>query len=147
MEQARAALGRDEVPVGAVLVAFDGRSWADGNRTRELGSPGAHAEKLAMEAACDDLGDWRLSGCTLYSTLEPCLMCAGMAVLARVDRIVYGAWDKRFGALGSVCNVLSMPMLNHYPQVRGGLMADESAAMLRGFFRSHRDQGPRGGPR
>jgi len=139
MEQARAALGRDEVPVGAVVVADDGRLWADGNRTRQLGSPGAHAEKLAMEAACAEIGDWRLSGCSLYCTLEPCLMCAGMAVLARVERIVYGAWDKRFGALGSVCNVLTMPRLNHYPQIQGGVMADRSSALLRGFFRSHRD--------
>ncbi len=139
MEQARLALGRDEVPVGAVVVHVDGRHWSDGNRTRELGQPGAHGEKLAMEAACRDTGDWRLSACTLYTTLEPCLMCAGMAILARVDRIVYGAWDKRFGALGSVFDVLSMPRLNHYPSALGGVMAGESSRLLRDFFRSHRE--------
>jgi tRNA(adenine34) deaminase len=138
MEQARLALRRDEVPVGALLLHPDGRYWADGNRTRELGQPGAHGEKLVMEAACSKLGDWRLSGCTLYTTLEPCLMCAGMAVLARVGRIVYGAWDKRFGALGSVTDLMSMPGLNHYPDVLGGLMARESSQLLREFFRSHR---------
>jgi len=138
MEQARLALDRDEVPVGAVVVEDSGRHWSGGNRTRELGQPGAHGEKLAMEAACRDRGDWRLSDCTLYTTLEPCLMCAGMAVLARVERIVYGAWDKRFGALGSVCDVLEMPGLNHYPQVLGGVMAAESSQLLRGFFRWHR---------
>jgi len=138
LEQARLALSRDEVPVGAVLAAPDGRSWADGNRTRELGQPGAHGEKLAIEAACRDRGDWRLDGCTLYTTLEPCLMCAGLALLARVDRIVYGAWDKRFGALGSVTDLLSMPRLNHYPHVQGGVMAEESSRLLREFFRRHR---------
>lgn len=138
MEQARLALDRDEVPVGAVLVSGNGRHWADGNRTRELGQPGAHGEKLVMEAACADIGDWRLSGCTLYATLEPCLMCAGMAVLARIDRIVYGAWDKRFGALGSVSDLLAMPRLNHYPVIRGGVRAGEASRLLREFFRSHR---------
>jgi tRNA(adenine34) deaminase len=137
--EARAAAAAGEVPVGAVLLEPDGSFHADRNRTRETGLPASHAEHLAISAAAAARGDWRLEGCTLYSTLEPCLMCAGLAVLARVPRIVYGAWDRRFGAFGSVTDILGMPGLNHYPEVSGGCLAEESARLLREFFRGARE--------
>lgn len=139
LEEARKAFEKNEVPVGAVLVR-DGKLIArDHNRTNELGLPRAHAESLVIDDATSAQGDWRLEGTTLYCTLEPCLMCAGMIVLARIPGVVYGAWDKRFGAFGSVTNVLEMPELNHYPDVHGGVLATDSEALLREFFRARRN--------
>ncbi len=138
LEEADKAFSSDEVPVGAVLVTPAGEYFHNRNRTRELHSPTAHAEHLVIEAACDARSDWRLEGCTLYTTLEPCLMCAGLIVNSRIPRVVYGARDKRFGAFGSVTDVLEMPGLNHYPEVTGGFMAERSTDLLKEFFRSHR---------
>lgn len=138
LEEARDAFGRGEVPVGAVLVTSCGRVFRQSNRTRETGRPWAHAEQLAVDEACRALGDWRLSGAALYTTLEPCVMCAGLILLARVSLVVYGAWDKRFGAFGSVTDLLDMPNLNHYPRVVGGVLADDSSRLLKEFFRNHR---------
>jgi tRNA(adenine34) deaminase len=138
LEKAEEAFQAGEVPVGAVLIESSGRDFADRNRTIETGMPTSHAELLVITAAAKDRGDWRLDGCTLYSTLEPCLMCAGLAVLSRIPRIVYGARDKRFGAFGSVTDVLEMTNLNHYPRVLGGCYEDESEKLLKKFFRKGR---------
>ncbi len=138
LEKAEEAFQIGEVPVGAVLLESSGRHFADRNRTAETGMPVSHAEYLVITAAAEDKGDWRLEGCTLYSTLEPCLMCAGLVVLSRIPRVVYGARDKRFGAFGSVTDVLSMPNLNHYPEVFEGCYANESARLLKEFFRKAR---------
>ncbi len=140
LEKAEEAFQMGEVPVGAVLVESSGRYFADRNRTAETGMPISHAEHLVITAAAKDRGDWRLEGCTLYSTLEPCLMCAGLAILSRIPRIVYGAQDKRFGAFGSVTDVLKMQGLNHYPEVFGGCHKDESARLLKEFFRLGREK-------
>lgn len=138
LEEAKAALARGEVPVGAVLVTGAGDVFRDSNRTAERHLPQSHAECLVINAACRARGDWRLEDCTLYCTLEPCVMCAGLILVTRIPRVVYGAWDKRFGAFGSVTNLLEMRHLNHYPQVQGGVLANDSARMLKGFFRERR---------
>lgn len=138
LDEARGAFNRGEVPVGAVLVTSCGQVFRQSNRTRETGRPWAHAEQLAVDEACRATGDWRLSGAALYTTLEPCVMCAGLVLLARISLVVYGAWDKRFGAFGSVTDLLEMPYLNHYPKVVGGVLADESSRLLKEFFRNHR---------
>ena len=138
LEEAEKALSRGEVPVGAVLVTGDGKVFKDSNRTAELHLPQSHAECLVINAACRERSDWRLEDCTLYATLEPCVMCAGLILVSRVPRVVYGAWDKRFGAFGSVTNLLEMRHLNHYPSVQGGVLAAESALMLKHFFRNRR---------
>lgn len=138
LDHARGAFDRGEVPVGAVLVARDGSVFCDSNRTRETGKPWAHAEHLVIDRACSASGDWRLSGASLFTTLEPCVMCAGLVLLTRVSLVVYGAWDKRFGAFGSVTDLAAMPNLNHYPRVHGGVLADESSRLLKEFFRNHR---------
>ncbi len=138
LEEAEKALSRGEVPVGAVLVTGDGKVFRDSNRTAELHLPQSHAECLVINAACRERGDWRLEDCTLYATLEPCVMCAGLILVSRVPTVVYGAWDKRFGAFGSVTNLLEMRHLNHYPEVQGGVLAEESAVMLKQFFRNRR---------
>ena len=116
-----------------------GASWRAHNRREADGDPTAHAEVLALRAAAAVHGDgWRLSGCTLVVTLEPCAMCAGAAVLARVDRLVYGATDPKAGAVGSLWDLPRDPRLNHRPEVVGGVRADDSAALLRTFFARHR---------
>ena len=131
-----------DVPVGAVVV-LDGRVTASAsNRTVRDQDPTAHAEVLALRAAAAALGRWRLDGCTLYVTLEPCAMCAGALVLARVDRVVFGAWDDKAGMAGSVGDVLRHPRLNHRPAVRGGVLERECGDVLRAFFGVRRD-GPR----
>jgi tRNA(adenine34) deaminase len=135
---AEAAAAHDDVPIGAVI-ARDGEVLATAGNERELrGDPTAHAEVLAIGEAARKLGGWRLSGCEIYITLEPCAMCAGAIVLARLDRVVYGAADPKAGAAGSVLDVLGEPRLNHRPQVEAGLMADRSAALLRAFFTPRR---------
>jgi tRNA(adenine34) deaminase len=138
LKQAAAAVDHDDVPIGAVLVA-GGEPLAQAPNERELrGDPTAHAEILVLRTAAELLGGWRLPATTLYVTLEPCAMCAGAIVLARVPRVVYGAPDPKAGAAGSVLDVLGEQRLNHRPEVVGGVLADESAGLLRGFFRDRR---------
>jgi len=134
-----AAVDWGDVPVGAVVVSATGEVVAEGANERELtGDPTAHAEVLALRRAAAALGSWRLSGCTLVVTLEPCTMCAGALVLARVDRLVYGAVDPKAGAVGSLWDVVRDRRLNVRPEVVGGVLADESGALLRAFFDTHR---------
>jgi tRNA(adenine34) deaminase len=129
-----------DVPVGAVVFAADGTELARAANSREAaGDPTAHAEILALRAAARVYGDgWRLEGTTLAVTLEPCTMCAGASVLARVERIVFGAWEPKTGAVGSLWDVVRDRRLTHRPQVRGGVLADECAGVLEDFFRTHR---------
>lgn len=138
LDQARNALAEGEVPVGAVVALPDGRLFQAHNGTKALGRPHAHAEHLAIDSAAEALGDWRLEGSILASTVEPCLMCGGLCVLARVARVVFGAPDPRFGAFGSVTDIALMDNLNHYPEVVGGVMEEESVLLMRSFFRNLR---------
>jgi tRNA(adenine34) deaminase len=135
-----AADAGDDVPIGAVVVAPDGTVLASACNARErLGDPTAHAEILALRAAASRLGDgWRLAGCTLAVTVEPCTMCAGALVLARVDRVVFGAWEPKTGAVGSLWDVVRDRRLTHRPEVVGGVLATECAALLDEFFASRR---------
>lgn len=138
LELAREAASIGEVPVGAVI-AFEGEIIAEASNRREIDAdPVAHAELLAIRAAARRLGRWRLWGCTLVVTLEPCPMCAGAIVNARVDGVVFGAADPRAGAAGSAVDLLNHPSLNHRPWVRAGLAGEESAALLRAFFLDRR---------
>ncbi|WP_072802803.1 nucleoside deaminase [Rhodococcoides yunnanense] len=129
-----------DVPVGAVVFDADGRELARAANAREAtGDPTAHAEVLALRAAAGVHGDgWRLEGCTVAVTLEPCTMCAGALVLARVDRIVFGAWEPKTGAVGSLWDVVRDRRLTHRPHVRGGVLEDECGAVLREYFGSKR---------
>ncbi|MEO3811357.1 tRNA adenosine(34) deaminase TadA [Sphaerisporangium sp. B11E5] len=139
LAQAVLAAGRGEVPVGAVVVGPGGEILAEAGNDREgSADPTAHAEVLALRAAARALGGWRLSGCALVVTLEPCTMCAGAAVLARVDRLVYGAVDEKAGAAGSLWDVVRDRRLNHRPEVIAGVLAGECAAVLRDFFAERR---------
>jgi tRNA(adenine34) deaminase len=139
LELARQAQAAGEVPVGAVLVAGDGTVLAEGwNQPIGRHDPSAHAEMLAMRAAGQALGNYRLLGSTLYVTLEPCPMCASAMVHARVARLVYGAPDPRQGAAGSLLDLTRHPALNHRLEVLGGVMAEECGAVLRDFFRAKR---------
>ena len=132
------AAARGEVPVGALIV-HEGRIIAEAYNERETKpSALAHAELTAVARACAALGRWRLTGCTLYVTLEPCVMCAGALVQARVDRVVYGARDRKAGAVESLYEVLSDVRLNHRPELTGGVLADECGAVLKAFFRARR---------
>jgi len=138
LREAERALEHDDVPIGAVLV-HDGEVIGVGANERELrGDPTAHAEVLALQEASAKLGSWRLLDTSLYVTLEPCAMCAGAIVLARVPRVVYAAEDPKAGMAGSVLDVLGEPRLNHRPEVAGGLLAEEAAELLREFFASRR---------
>ena len=138
IERARDAEEHDDVPIGAV-VARDGETLAVAGNERELrGDPTAHAEILAIRAAAEALGGWRLPGTTLYVTLEPCAMCAGAIVLARIPEVVFGAPDPKAGAAGSVLDVLGEPALNHRPRVTGGVMEEECAELLQRFFAARR---------
>jgi tRNA(adenine34) deaminase len=138
IEEARKALAHDDVPVGAVVVR-DGEVVGAGHNERERRQdPTAHAETLALQAAARELGSWRLIDCVLYVTLEPCAMCAGAIVLARVPRVVYGTADPKAGAAGSVLDVLDEPRLNHRPVVEGGVLAAECALLLTDFFAARR---------
>ena len=138
LAEAEAAAEHGDVPIGAV-VARDGEVLAAAGNERELRrDPTAHAEILALRGAASALGGWRLPGCTLYVTLEPCAMCAGAIVLARVPRVVYGAADPKAGAAGSVLDVLAEPRLNHRPRIEAGLRAEESSALLQEFFAARR---------
>lgn len=136
---ARRAGRRGEVPVGAVMADASGRLIAaQHNQTITQNDPTAHAEMLALRQAAAALGNYRLLDTTLYVTLEPCVMCAGALVWARVRRVVFGAWDRRAGALGSVLDVAAAPGMNHRPVVEGGLLAEESAGLLKEFFAARR---------
>ena len=138
LSEARRALSHDDVPVGAVVVLGD-RIVGAGRNERELRQdPTAHAELLALQQAAGSLGHWRLLDTTLYVTLEPCAMCAGAVVLARVPRVVYGTTDPKAGAAGSVLDVLAEPRLNHRPIVEAGPLAEDCAAVLREFFAARR---------
>jgi len=138
IREAERALEHDDVPVGAVIVR-DGEVAGIGHNERELRQdPTAHAELLAIREAARSLGSWRLLDCVLYVTLEPCAMCAGAIVLARLPRVVYAASDPKAGAAGSVLDILGEPRLNHRPEVAAGLLADVSASLLRDFFGTRR---------
>jgi tRNA(adenine34) deaminase len=138
---AEAHLARDagEVPIGALVVGADGEVLGQAHNERERRpDPTAHAEVLALRAAAATAGSWRLDGCSLVVTLEPCTMCAGAAVLSRVDRIVLGAWDPKAGAVASLWDVVRDRRLNHRPEVVSGVLAAESTRLLETFFRGHR---------
>ncbi|HET9422778.1 MAG TPA: nucleoside deaminase [Nocardioides sp.] len=139
LDEARAALATDDVPIGAVVVDAAGAVIARGRNVREAAAdPTGHAEVVALRAAAAARDEWRLTGCTLVVTLEPCTMCAGAAVLARVDRIVFGAYDDKAGAVGSLWDVVRDRRLNHRPEVVPGVLAAESTTLLDDFFRTHR---------
>ena len=138
LREADRAREHDDVPIGAVVV-LEGEVIGVGHNERELrADPTAHAELMALREAAQHLGGWRVLDAVMYVTLEPCAMCAGAIVLARVPRVVYGAADPKAGAAGSVLNVLDVPQLNHRPQVESGLLAEESADLLRALFASRR---------
>jgi tRNA(adenine34) deaminase len=138
LDEAQLAFDVGDVPVGAVMVQ-DGRALSRAaNRTVRDQDPTAHAEMLAIRAASAALGRWRLDDCTLYVTLEPCAMCAGAIVLARVARVVIGAWDDKAGMAGSVGDLLRHPRLNHRPEVAAGVLEEECGTVLRTFFAQRR---------
>ncbi len=138
IREALLALDHDDVPIGAVVV-HEGEVIGAGHNERELrDDPTAHAEMIALREAARALKSWRVLESVMYVTLEPCAMCAGAIVLARLPRVVFGASDPKAGAAGSVLNVLDVPQLNHRPQVESGLLAEECADMLRGFFAPRR---------
>lgn len=140
LDEARRALPTGDVPVGAVVVSRSGEVIGRGHNAREAdGDPTAHAEMVAIREAAAAVGEWRLEGCTLVVTLEPCTMCAGALVLARVDRLVYGAEDPKAGAVGSLWDVVRDRRLNHRPEVIRGVLADDCGDLLRAFFEDHRD--------
>jgi tRNA(adenine34) deaminase len=139
LDEARAALATADVPIGAVVLSVDGAVLGTGRNVREAEhDPTGHAEVVALRAAARSRGEWRLDGCTLVVTLEPCTMCAGAAVLARLDRVVYGAHDPKAGAVGSLWDVVRDRRLNHRPEVVVGVRAAESTALLEEFFTQHR---------
>jgi len=140
LRQAEAAAATGEAPIGAVLVEGDAVVAQAHNRRETDNDPTAHAELIVLREAAKALGRWRLAGCTLYVTLEPCLMCAGAIVLARVDRVVYGASDPKAGAVESLYQALSDERLNHRPVVQGGVLAKECGAVLTEFFRRRREK-------
>ncbi len=138
---AAADAGADDVPIGAVVFDPGGVELARAANRREAdGDPTAHAEILALRAAAARFGDgWRLPGCTLVVTVEPCTMCAGAVTLSRVDALVFGAWEPKTGAVGSLWDVVRDPRLTHRPQVRGGVLEDECRALMIDFFAARRD--------
>lgn len=141
LDEAARALESEDVPVGAVVVhegRIIGRGW---NQRERLQDPTAHAEILALTAAAQHVGCWRLDDCTLYVTLEPCAMCAGALVLARIERLVFGAFDPKAGACGSLYEITRDPRLNHRIETAGGVMAEPCAELLREFFRQRRAAG------
>ncbi|WP_285725759.1 tRNA adenosine(34) deaminase TadA [Psychromicrobium xiongbiense] len=139
LQEARLALETGDVPIGAIVVGPEGEVLGTGRNRREADQdPTAHAEVLALRAAAGALGRWRLDDCTLIVTLEPCAMCAGATVLARIPRLVLGAWDSKAGAAGSVFEVLREPRLNHWVEVHGGVRQDACAELLRQFFARQR---------
>jgi len=139
LAEARSAPDTGDVPIGAVVLDADGSVIGRGRNEREaVGDPTAHAEVLALREAATARGEWRLEGCTLVVTLEPCTMCAGATVLSRVARLVFGAYDDKAGAVGSLWDVVRDRRLNHRPEVISGVLADECTLMLQEFFATHR---------
>ena len=138
LDEAEAAAAGGEVPVGAIVVRDGDVIARAGNAMIGAVDPTAHAEIVVIQAAAAVTGDPRLTGCTLYVTLEPCAMCAGAMVLARLDRVVFGAWDDKAGMAGSVGDILRHKQLNHRPEVQGGVCAEESGALLTTFFQAKR---------
>jgi len=139
LQEAEQGLAEDEVPVGCIIT-HEGRTIGRAHNLREmLCDPTAHAEMVALTQAARSLGSWRLEGATVYCTLEPCCMCAGALVNARVQRLVYGLADKKSGACGSVVNLLQVPELNHQVEVTGGVLADEVLELMRRFFLPKRE--------
>jgi tRNA(adenine34) deaminase len=138
LEEARLAASWDDVPVGAVVARGDDVVGRAGNQREHGHDPTAHAEILAIRQASDALDSWRLDGCTLYVTLEPCAMCAGAMVLARLPRLVFGAADPKAGFVGSLGDIVRDPRLNHTVDVTSGVLADECGQVLRAFFRRRR---------
>jgi len=138
LKEAEKAFAADEVPVGCVIVhdgVIIGRGY---NRTESLQDPTAHAEILAITSASENVGSWRLSGCTVYCTIEPCAMCAGALVLARVERLVYGAPDPKFGACSSIFNIVQSKKLNHRIALSTGILKNECASLMQEFFKKKR---------
>jgi tRNA(adenine34) deaminase len=139
LDEARAALAAGDVPIGAVVLGPNGAVVGRGHNVREAeGDPTGHAEIVALREAAKATGSWRLEGCTLVVTLEPCTMCAGAAVLARVERVVFGAYDDKAGAVGSLWDVVRDRRLNHRPEVVAGICSEASTALLDEFFRGQR---------
>jgi tRNA(adenine34) deaminase len=138
LDLARESVKRNEVPIGAIVVRNNAIVAGATNRTVRDQDPTAHAELLAIREASSRLDSWRLDDCTLYVTLEPCAMCAGAIVLSRMKRVVFGAWDDKAGMGGSVGDLLRHPRLNHRPEVRAGVLADECAHLLGEFFKTQR---------
>jgi len=141
LEQARRADASEDVPIGAVVARGDQVLGRGFNQRELLQDPTAHAEMIALTAAAAHIGHWRLKGCVLYVTLEPCAMCAGALVLARLDRLVFGAYDPKAGACGSLYEITADPRLNHRVETEGGLLADRCGGLLREFFRRRRALG------
>jgi tRNA(adenine34) deaminase len=135
LAEAQRAYDLNEVPVGAVLVRNDEILAKTCNLKETIGDPTAHAEVLALRTAAEQVEGWRLTGSTLYVTLEPCPMCAGAIIQSRVERVVFGAWDPKAGAAGSLINILEFPLFNHRVEVLGGIMEQECANILKLFFR------------
>ena len=143
LDEARAALDHEDVPIGCVIVDADGNELARSHNARERDQdPTAHAELLALKRASEKRGSWRLDGTTMYVTLEPCPMCAGALVLARVSKLVYAAPDPKAGAVGSLFNIAQDPRLNHRLEVATGVLADEASALLKAFFKGKRADTP-----
>jgi len=142
LDLAGAASAAGDVPIGAVVLDADGAVVGEGFNVRERdGDPAGHAEIVALRSAAARIGEWRLTGCTLVVTLEPCTMCAGATVLSRVDRLVFGAYDDKAGAVGSLWDVVRDRRLNHRPEVVGGVLAEQSTALLEAFFSGQRGSG------
>jgi tRNA(adenine34) deaminase len=138
LQQARACLEWGDVPIGAVVARGDEVLGTAGNERERRSDPTAHAEILALREAANAVSSWRLDGCTLVVTLEPCAMCAGASVLARIDRVVFGAADPKAGFAGSLVNLVQDPRLNHRAELTGGVLADEASDLLRAFFAERR---------
>ena len=141
LDLARTAADSDDVPVGAIVVDAEGAVIGRGRNTRERDAdPTGHAEIVAIREAARARGEWRLEGCTLVVTLEPCTMCAGAIVASRLERLVFGAFDEKAGAVGSLWDLVRDRRLNHRPEVVSGVLADESSILLRQFFERHRTE-------